>query len=51
MKERKVPSLQIIYSILEQEPARRFFPIAEAEETGPAVQGASRLRYAGRHLH
>ena len=34
MKERKVPSLQIIYSILEQEPARRFFPIAEAEETG-----------------
>ena len=34
MKERKVPSLQIIYSILEQEPARWFFPIADEEETG-----------------
>ena len=34
MKERKVPSVQIIYSILEQEPARRFFPIADEEETG-----------------
>jgi aryl-alcohol dehydrogenase-like predicted oxidoreductase len=34
MKERKAPSIQIIYSILEQEPARRFFPIAEEEGTG-----------------
>ena len=34
MKERKTPSVQIIYSILEQEPARRFFPIADEEETG-----------------
>ncbi|MDA0988774.1 MAG: aldo/keto reductase [Chloroflexi bacterium] len=34
MKERNVPSIQIIYSILEQEPARRFFPIAEEEGTG-----------------
>ena len=34
MRERKVYSLQIIYSILEQEPARRFFPIAEDEEVG-----------------
>ena len=34
MQERKVHSLQIIYSILEQEPARRFFPIAEDEQVG-----------------
>ena len=34
MRERKVHSLQIIYSILEQEPARRFFPIAEEEQVG-----------------
>ena len=34
MKERNVPAVQIIYSILEQEPARRFFPIADEEETG-----------------
>jgi aryl-alcohol dehydrogenase-like predicted oxidoreductase len=34
MKERHVHSLQIIYSILEQEPAKDFFPIAEAQEVG-----------------
>ena len=34
MRERQVSSLQIIYSILEQEPARRFFPIAEDEQVG-----------------
>jgi aryl-alcohol dehydrogenase-like predicted oxidoreductase len=34
MKERKVAALQIIYSILEQEPARRFFPIAREMKTG-----------------
>jgi aryl-alcohol dehydrogenase-like predicted oxidoreductase len=34
MKERHVHSLQIIYSILEQEPARQFFPIAEKEQVG-----------------
>ena len=34
MQERKVNSLQIIYSILEQEPARRFFPIAQEEQVG-----------------
>ena len=34
MQERKVSALQIIYSILEQEPARRFFPIADEENTG-----------------
>ena len=34
MRERHVSSLQIIYSILEQEPARRFFPIAEEEHVG-----------------
>ena len=33
MKERKIQAMQIIYSILEQEPARRFFPIAEEEQT------------------
>ncbi len=32
MTQRKVSSLQIIYSILEQQPARRFFPVAR--ETG-----------------
>ena len=34
MRLRKVPALQIIYSVLEQDPARRFFPIAEEERTG-----------------
>ena len=34
MKERKILAMQIIYSILEQEPARRFFPIAEEARTG-----------------
>ena len=34
MRDRKVHSLQIIYSILEQEPARRFFPIAQDEQAG-----------------
>jgi aryl-alcohol dehydrogenase-like predicted oxidoreductase len=34
MKERHVHSLQIIYSILEQEPARDFFPIAKEHEVG-----------------
>ena len=34
MRERHVTSVQIIYSILEQEPARRFFPIAEEENVG-----------------
>ena len=38
MQERKVRSLQIIYSILEQEPARDFFPIAEEEQTGLLVR-------------
>ncbi len=34
MRHRSVYSLQIIYSILEQEPALRFFPIAKEEEVG-----------------
>ena len=34
MRERHVPALQIIYSILEQDPAIRFFPIAVEENTG-----------------
>ena len=34
MRERKVHSLQVIYSILEQEPARQFFPIAQEEQVG-----------------
>ncbi len=34
MRERRVPALQIIYSLLEQEPARSFLPIAEEEGTG-----------------
>ena len=34
MQERHVPSLQIIYSLLEPDPARDFFPIAETEKTG-----------------
>ena len=29
MQKRRVPSLQIIYSILEQDPARKFFPVAK----------------------
>ena len=34
MRERKTPAMQIIYSILEQDPAKRFFPIASEESTG-----------------
>ncbi len=34
MRQRSVHSLQIIYSILEQEPARDFFPIAGEERVG-----------------
>ena len=34
MRERHVPQMQIIYNLLEHEPARRFFPIAEEEKTG-----------------
>lgn len=34
MRERRVPSVQIIYSILEQDPARNFFPVAEECGTG-----------------
>lgn len=34
MRERQVESLQIIYSILEQEPALDFFPIAEECQVG-----------------
>ena len=34
MRDRRVDSLQIIYSILEQEPARDFFPIARENEIG-----------------
>ena len=34
MREREVCALQIIYSILEQDPARRFFPIAQEQQTG-----------------
>ncbi len=34
MRERHVHSVQIIHSILEQEPSRRFFPIAGETDTG-----------------
>ena len=34
MAERKVPSVQIIYSIIEQQPARYFFPTAHEHGTG-----------------
>lgn len=34
MRQRRVASLQIIYSILEQDPARNFFPVAEETGTG-----------------
>ena len=34
MRERDVVSMQIIYSILEQDPARSFFPVAEERQTG-----------------
>lgn len=34
MRERHVRQMQIIYNILEHEPARKFFPIAEEEDTG-----------------
>ncbi len=34
MRERHVPSIQIIYSIMEQQPARDFFPIIEEQKTG-----------------
>ena len=34
MKYRDIPTLQIIYSVMEQQPARQFFPIADQEQTG-----------------
>ncbi len=34
MRDRHVPSIQIIYSILEQDPARTFFPVAEEHNVG-----------------
>ena len=34
MSERKVPSMQVIYSIIEQQPARYFFPSARTNKTG-----------------
>jgi len=34
MRERHVPSMQIIYSILEPDPARVFFPVADEHGTG-----------------
>jgi aryl-alcohol dehydrogenase-like predicted oxidoreductase len=34
MKHRNVPSVQVIYSLIEQQPARQFFPIAREEQTG-----------------
>ena len=34
MRHRKISAMQIIYSILEQEPAKSFFPIAAEEEVG-----------------
>ena len=34
MRQRRVDSVQIIYSIIEQDPARDFFPIAGEEEVG-----------------
>ena len=34
MKERQVRSVQIIYSILEQDPAKAFFPIAQDQQVG-----------------
>ena len=34
MRQRRLPSLQIIYSILEQDPAANFFPVAEECNTG-----------------
>lgn len=34
MRERNLAGIQIIYSILEQEPARSFFPIAQEQTTG-----------------
>ncbi|MEX0785508.1 MAG: aldo/keto reductase [Dehalococcoidia bacterium] len=34
MRDRNVPAMQIIYSILEQDPARAFLPVAEECNTG-----------------
>ena len=51
IQERQVHSLQIIYSILEQEPARQFFPLAEEEQVGlisrvPHASDALTARYS-----
>ena len=43
MRERHVDSVQIIYSILEQDPARDFFPIAEDENIGLAFSSPPRI--------
>ena len=51
MRERRVRQVQVVYNILEHEPARRLFPIAEEEETGlltraPHASGLLDGRYA-----
>ena len=51
MKERAVHSLQIIYSILEQDPAKDFFPIAADCEVGLLSPRPPRLRGPDRPLH
>ena len=51
MRERQVDSLQIIYSILEMEPAIDFFPIADECEVGLLSQGAPRLEHADGGVH
>ena len=63
MRERNISSLQVIYSIIEQQPARQFFPIAgeqktgllarvpHASEDGTAGPCASRVRDTDRRIH
>ena len=50
MEERHVNSIQIIYSILEQDPAKDFFPIAAKEAVGLLSRVPSRLRGPHRTL-
>lgn len=38
MRRRKMTSLQIIYNLFEQDPGRRFFPVARETETGILVR-------------
>ena len=51
MTERPIDAMQIIYNMLEQEPARAFFPVADAGRSRTTCPRSPLLRVAGGKLH